>query len=63
MNMRLIAIGLLAAFAGVVGGLAFVPGAIDSLMPKRGSVTVGKALVGGPFFCYVFRQRQKEQRF
>lgn len=49
MNLKLIAIGLLAALAGVIGGLAFVPGAIDSLMPKRGSVTIGKALVGGPF--------------
>lgn len=49
MNLRLIAIGLLAAFAGVLGAIAFVPGAIDGLMPKRGTVTIGKALVGGPF--------------
>ncbi len=49
MNLRLLLIGLLASFAGVVGALALIPGAIDSLMPKRGAVTIGKALVGGPF--------------
>ena len=49
MNVRLMLIGLLAALAGVIGALAFVPGAIDGLMPKRGAVTIGKALVGGPF--------------
>lgn len=49
MNVRLLIVGLLAAFAGVLGAVAFIPGAIDSLMPQRGPVTVGKALVGGPF--------------
>ena len=49
MNLRLRLIGLLASLAGVVGALALIPGAIDSLMPKRGAVTIGKALVGGPF--------------
>ncbi len=49
MNFRLVAIGALAALAGVIGALAFVPGAIDGLLPKRGDITVGKALIGGPF--------------
>lgn len=49
MNMRLLLIGLLASLAGVVGALAVIPGAIDSLLPKRGAVSIGKALVGGPF--------------
>ena len=49
MNLKLIAIGMLAALAGVIGGLAFVPGAIDGLLPKGGNITVGKALIGGPF--------------
>lgn len=49
MNFKLLIIGLLAAFAGVLGALTFVPGAIDGMMPKRQSVTVGRALVGGPF--------------
>ncbi|MFT5509988.1 MAG: cytochrome oxidase Cu insertion factor (SCO1/SenC/PrrC family) [Hyphomicrobiaceae bacterium] len=49
MNFRLVAIGVLAALAGVIGALAFVPGAIDGLLPKRGDITVGKALIGGPF--------------
>ena len=49
MNFRLIIIGLLAAFAGVIGAVAFIPGAVDHLMPQRGPVTTGKALVGGPF--------------
>lgn len=49
MNFRLVAIGMLAALAGVIGALAFVPGAIDGLLPKRGDISVGKALIGGPF--------------
>ena len=49
MNVRLLVVGLLAAIAGVLGALAFVPGAFDGLLPKRGQVSVGKALVGGPF--------------
>ena len=49
MNLRLIAIGMLAAFAGVLGAVAFIPGAIDGLLPKRTKITTGKALVGGPF--------------
>ena len=49
MNIRLLLLGLLAAIAGVVGALAIIPGAIDSLIPKRGGTTIGKALVGGPF--------------
>lgn len=49
MNLRLLGIGMLAAVAGVLGALAFVPGAVDSMFPKRGNVTVGKALIGGPF--------------
>lgn len=49
MKLKLIAIGLLAALAGIIGGIAFVPGAIDNLLPARGTITVGKALIGGPF--------------
>jgi protein SCO1/2 len=49
MNFKLLIIGLLAAFAGVLGALTFVPGAIDNLLPKRETVSVGRALVGGPF--------------
>lgn len=49
MNLKLLVIGLIAALAGVLGALTFVPGAIDSLVPKRGNITVGKALIGGPF--------------
>jgi protein SCO1/2 len=49
MNFKLLIIGLLAAIAGVLGALTLVPGAIEKLVPKRGSVTVGQALVGGPF--------------
>lgn len=49
MNIRLLIVGLLAALAGVLGALAFVPGAFDGLFPKRGEISVGKALVGGPF--------------
>jgi cytochrome oxidase Cu insertion factor (SCO1/SenC/PrrC family) len=49
MNLRLIAIGMLAAFAGVLGAVTFIPGAIDGLLPQRAKVTTGKALVGGPF--------------
>ena len=49
MNIRMIIVGCLAALAGVIGAIAFVPGAIDGLLPKRGNITIGKALVGGPF--------------
>jgi len=49
MNARLIIVGLLAAVAGILGAIAFIPGAVDGLMPKRGQISIGKALVGGPF--------------
>lgn len=49
MNLRLLGIGMLAAMAGILGALAFVPGAVDGMFPKRGNMTTGKALVGGPF--------------
>jgi len=49
MNARLMIIGLLAAMAGVLGAVTFIPGAMDRLLPKRGQTSVGKALVGGPF--------------
>ncbi len=34
-----------------------------AVLPQEIPIGVLTALVGGPFFCYVFRQRQKEQRF
>jgi iron complex transport system permease protein len=34
-----------------------------AVLPQEIPVGVLTALIGGPFFCYVFRQRQKEQRF
>ncbi|MFY0610974.1 MAG: SCO family protein [Hyphomicrobiaceae bacterium] len=40
---------MIAALAGVVAALSFVPGAVDSILPGRGGGTIGKALVGGPF--------------
>lgn len=49
MNLRLIIVGILAVCAGILGALTLVPGAIDTLVPKRVSITSGKALVGGPF--------------
>jgi protein SCO1 len=49
MNLRLVAIGMLAAFAGILGALTLIPGAIDGLLPKQVKITTGKALVGGPF--------------
>lgn len=49
MNLRLFIIGLIAALAGVIGAIAFVPGAVDRIFPQRGPTTVGKALIGGPF--------------
>ena len=48
MNVKLALIGLIAALAGAIGAFAFIPGAVDNLLGKRGA-TVGKALVGGPF--------------
>ena len=49
MNIRLFIIGSIAALAGVLGGLAFIPGAVDRLLPARETVSVGRALIGGPF--------------
>ncbi len=49
MNFRLFIIGLIAAAAGIIGGIAFIPGAMDTLFAKREASTVGRALVGGPF--------------
>ena len=49
MNIRLFLIGLIAALAGLIGGLAFIPGAVDTIFAKREATTVGRALVGGPF--------------
>ena len=46
MNIRLFLIGSLAALAGIIGAIAFLPGALSPLSNVR---TVGKALVGGPF--------------
>ena len=34
-----------------------------AVLPQEIPIGVLTALVGGPFFCYVFRQRQKEQHF
>jgi iron complex transport system permease protein len=34
-----------------------------AVLPQEIPVGVLTALIGGPFFCYVFRKRQKEQRF
>jgi cytochrome oxidase Cu insertion factor (SCO1/SenC/PrrC family) len=49
LNIRLFIIGLVAALAGLIGGIAFIPGAVDSVFPKPGTTSVGRALVGGPF--------------
>lgn len=49
MNLKLLIVGVLAALAGILGAIAFIPGAVDRLMPGRGEITVGRALVGGPF--------------
>lgn len=49
MNFRLLIVGTLAALAGVIGAVAFIPGALDNLAPQRSTITTGKALVGGPF--------------
>nr|MDJ0666473.1 iron chelate uptake ABC transporter family permease subunit [Desulfobacterales bacterium] len=32
-----------------------------AVLPQEIPIGVLTALVGGPFFCYVFRKRQKEQ--
>jgi cytochrome oxidase Cu insertion factor (SCO1/SenC/PrrC family) len=49
LNFRLLLIGLLAALAGLIGGIAFIPGAVDTIFSKREPSSVGQALVGGPF--------------
>jgi protein SCO1/2 len=49
LNIRLFIIGLVAALAGLIGGIAFIPGAVDSLFSRPGAPSVGRALVGGPF--------------
>ncbi len=49
MNVRLFLIGLIAALAGLIGGIAFIPGAVDRLFATREPATTGRALVGGPF--------------
>lgn len=49
MNIRLFIVGLIAALAGLIGGIAFIPGAVDTILPKRETTSVGRALVGGPF--------------
>ena len=49
MNIRLFIIGLVAALAGLIGGIAFIPGAVDTLLSRQGAPSVGRALVGGPF--------------
>lgn len=49
MDIRLFLIGLIAALAGLIGGLAFIPGAVDTIFAKREPTSVGRALVGGPF--------------
>lgn len=47
MKWRLIALAISGFLIGGLAALAFVPGLRDRLMPAQ--VTVGKALVGGPF--------------
>lgn len=49
MNIRLFVIGLIAALAGLIGGIAFIPGAVDRIFATREPATTGRALVGGPF--------------
>jgi len=49
MNLKLVFIGVLAAAAGMIGAVAFIPGAVDTFLAKRGTITRGTALVGGPF--------------
>jgi protein SCO1/2 len=49
LNIRLFIVGLIAALAGLIGGIAFIPGAVDTILPKRETTSVGRALVGGPF--------------
>ncbi len=47
MNWRLIVLALAGLLGGGVAALTFVPGLRDNLLPKE--ISVGKALVGGPF--------------
>ena len=51
---------LLVIFAGfllgAVGGAAFL--IFNTDMPRPRVTTTGTALIGGPFFCYIFRKRQ-----
>ena len=49
MRAKLTIVGLLAACAGALGALTFIPGAVETFLPKRSMTTVGQAMVGGPF--------------
>lgn len=49
MKLRLIVIGVVAFIVGCVSALALIPGARERFLPQVGDVSVGKALVGGPF--------------
>src|SRR5258706_6087346 len=46
---RLIGLALAALVAGAAAGLLLIPGAAQRLLPQVQVLSVGKALVGGPF--------------
>jgi protein SCO1/2 len=46
---QLVILAVAALVGGAAAGLLIVPGAVERLVPQAGVVSVGKALVGGPF--------------